>query len=201
MKLWSMPSSGNSYKVRLALALLGREAELVDIEAGSPEIVVAHATGRLPFGKAPVPELPGGDILPESNAILKWLGEGSALVPSDPDDRAMMLAWMFWEQNQHEGTIAVRGALRHYPDRRHLATPERMAELLDRGHAALAVMEKRLAEHEWLVGSSVSLADICLYAYTDSADSRGGFDMARYPGITRWLDRIAGLPGYIGIDA
>ena len=127
MKLYSMPSSGNSYKVRLLLALLGREAEIVDVEDSSPAIATAKAEGRLPFGKAPVLELDDGRLLPESNAILCYLGEGTAFVPADPVLKAEMLGWMFWEQNQHEGVVAVRGALQFYPPRRHLATPERMA--------------------------------------------------------------------------
>ncbi|WP_288950835.1 glutathione S-transferase family protein [uncultured Paracoccus sp.] len=201
MKLWSMPSSGNSYKVRLLLALLGRECEIIDVEDSSPELAEAKAAGQLPFGKAPVLKLDDGRLLPESNAILCWLGEGTSFVPADPFLRSRMLAWMFWEQNQHEAVIAVRGALRSYPSRRHLATPGRMAELLERGHALLQVMEDRLAGHDWLVGDAISLADICLYGYTHTAGSKGGFDMARFPGIVRWLDRIAALPGYRGLTA
>lgn len=201
MKLYSMPSSGNSYKVRLLLALLGRPAEIVDVEDSSPAIAQAKAEGRLPFGKAPVLELDDGQLLPESNAILCWLGEGTAFVASDALDRARMLSWMFWEQNQHEGVIAVRGALQFYPARRHLATPERMADLLERGHALLQIMEDRLAAHDWLAGDAVSLADICLYGYTHTAGPRGGFDMSRFPGINAWIGRISALPGYKGLDA
>lgn len=201
MRLYSMPSSGNSYKVRLLLALLGRDCDIVDVEDQSPALATAKAGCRLPFGKAPVLELEGGRLLPESNAILCWLGEGTAFVPADPFLRAGMLSWMFWEQNQHEGVVAVRGALNHYPHRRAQATPERMAELLDRGHALLQIMENHLIEHDWLVGDAPSLADICLYGYTSSAEARGGFDMARFPAINRWLARIANLPGYKGIEA
>ena len=200
MKLWSMPSSGNSYKVRLLLTLLGRDCEIIDVEEASDALVAAKRDGRLPFGKAPVLELDDGRLLPESNAILCWLGEGSAFVPSDPFTRAEMLSWMFWEQNQHEGVIAVRAALQHYPARRHLATPERMADLLDRGHALLQIMEDRLSGHDWLVGEGVTLADICLYGYTHTAGTRGGFDMARFPGINAWTQRISALPGYKGLN-
>lgn len=200
MKLYSMPSSGNSYKVRLLLALQDRPCDLIDVEDSSHEIAAAKDAGRLPFGKAPVLELDDGRLLPESNAILNYLGEGSDLIPQSPFDRAQMLAWMFWEQNQHEGTIAVRGALNFYPSRHALATPERMAELLDKGHANLAIMERRLADHDWLVGNALTLADICLYAYTHTAGSRGGFDMGRFPGINAWCDRIAALPGYVGLN-
>ena len=194
-----MPSSGNSYKVRLLLALLGRMVEVVDCEYGSDNLDRARAV--LPYGKAPVLELDDGRLLPESNAILCWLGEGTAFVPADPFGRAEMLSWMFWEQNQHEGVIAVRAALRTYPHRRAEATPDRLAALLDSGHALLQVMEDRLEGRDWLTGDAVSLADLCLYAYTHLAGERGGFAMARFPAINRWLDRVAGLPGYVGIDA
>jgi glutathione S-transferase len=199
LRLYSMPSSGNSYKVRLLLALLGREVELVDVEAGSGALAAAKEAGRLPFGKAPVLELPGGRLLPESNAILCWLGEGTRFVPLDPLERAEMLAWMFWEQNSHEGVIAVRAALRSYPHRAAEATPARMAALLEAGHGLLAVMERRLGGRDWLVGAGPSLADICLYAYTHSAGSRGGFEIGRFPAVQRWLDRVAALPGYKGL--
>lgn len=200
MRLYSMPSSGNSYKVRLLLALLGRTVETVDVEDRSDALERARTLGRLPFGKAPVLELDDGRLLPESNAILCWLGEGTALVPADPFGRAEMLSWMFWEQNQHEGVIAVRAALRSYPHRRAQATPERMADLLERGHALLQVIEDRLAGRDWLVGDRPSLADICLYAYTHQAGERGGFDMARFPAIRGWLGRVAALPNHVGLD-
>lgn len=200
MRLYSMPSSGNSYKVRLLLALTGRDCELVDVEDASDALIAAKADGALPFGKAPVLHLDDGRMLPESNAILTWLGDGTAFVPDDAFARAQMLSWMFWEQNQHEGVIAVRAALRSYPSRAHLATPERMADLLKRGHALLAIMEERLAARDWLVGDGASLADICLYAYTHTAGSRGGFDMAGFPAVCAWIERVAALPGYVGLD-
>lgn len=200
MKLYSMPSSGNSYKVRLLLSLLDRPHRIVDVEYQTEALAEAKATGRLPFGKAPVLELDDGRLLPESNAILCWLGEGTAFVPKDSFAKAQMLSWMFWEQNQHEGVIAVRAALLTYAHRRAEATPERLAELLTRGHALLGIMETRLEQQDWLATPEVSLADICLYAYTHTAQSRGGFDLSGFPAVGRWLARIAALPGYVGLD-
>lgn len=201
MKLWSMPSSGNSYKVRLLLALLGRDCDIIDVEYLTDALERANADGALPFGKAPVLQLDDGRVLPESNAILCWLGEGTEFVPQDAFLRAEMLAWMFWEQNQHEAVIAVRAALQVYANRRAGATPERMADLLARGHDLLQIMEDRLSRADWLVGDRASLADICLYAYTHTAATRGGFDMARFGAINDWLARIAQLPRYQGIEA
>ncbi|MFB2594283.1 glutathione S-transferase family protein [Paracoccus sp. p4-l81] len=199
MKLFSMPSSGNSYKVRLLLALLGRRVEVVDCENGSDATRAAKEAGALPFGKLPCLHVEDGRQIAESNAILCYLGEGTAFWPTDPVTRAQMLGWLFWEQYNHEPVIAVRGALQCYPERAHLATPERLAELLDRGHAVLQVMEDRLATHDWLAGDAASLADICLYGYTHSAGDKGGFDMTRFPAINRWLARVAALPGYVGL--
>lgn len=200
MKLYSMRSSGNSYKVRLLLALLGGPCLTVDLESGDPALQAARDAGVLPYGKLPTLELDDGRAIAESNAILCYLGEGTALWPADAVTRAQMLGWMFWEQYSHEPVIAVRAALRSYPERAHLATPERMADLLERGHAALALMEQRLTRADWLAGQAASLADICLYGYTHSAGERGGFDMALFPAIDRWLQRIAALPGHEGLN-
>ena len=197
LTLYSMPSSGNSYKVRLLLALLGRSYVHVGLEYETPELQNAHAEGRLPLKKLPVLELPDGTRLPESNAILCYLAENTDWMPADSLARAQVLGWMFWEQNQHECVIAVRAALKVYPNRAHLATPERMAELLARGHEVLGQMEDRLAKHDWLVGEAPTIADLSLFAYTHSAGEKGGFDLSRFPGINRWIARIAALPGYI----
>ena len=198
--LYSMPSSGNSYKARLLLALLGQNYRHIGMEYETSALADAHATGALPLGKLPVLVLDDGTAIPESNAILFYLAEGTDWMPDDPVTRAKALGWMFWEQNQHEGVIAVRAALRVYASRAHLATPERMAELLEQGHALLATMDKHLQAQDWLAGDRASVADIALYAYTHSAETKGGFDLQPFPALRAWLARIAALPGYVGLD-
>ena len=198
--LYSMPSSGNSYKVRLLMSLLGLSYRHVGLEYETEALAKAHADGTLPLRKLPVLELNDGTRIPESNAILCYLAEASGWMPSDPVERAKVLGWMFWEQNQHEGVIAVRAAILSYASRAHLRTPERLAELLDRGHALLGQMEERLEDHDWIATDAPSIADISLYAYTHSAGAKGGFDLERFPAIGRWLDRIAAMRGYVGLD-
>lgn len=200
LTLYSMPSSGNSYKARLLLSFLGLPYKHVGMEYLTPELDAAHAAGTLPLGKLPTLELEDGTRLPESNAILCYLADGTDWLPHDALARAQVLAWMFWEQNQHEGVIAVRAAILHYENRAHLRTPERLSELLDRGQMLLGTMEKRLSRSDWLTDAGPTVADISLYAYTHTAETLGGFDLSPFPGVNAWLGRIASMPNYVGLD-
>ncbi|AZQ65751.1 glutathione S-transferase family protein [Silicimonas algicola] len=199
LTLYSMPSSGNSYKVRLLLALLGRPYRHLGMEYESTALAAAHSMGALPLKKLPVLELADGTRIPESNAILCYLADGTDWMPSDPVERALTLGWMFWEQNQHEGVIAVRAAILSYESRRHLRTPERLGELLDRGHALLAIMDEALRTRDWIAIDRPTVADISLYGYTHSAGTKGGFDLARFPAVQAWLARVEALPGHVGL--
>ena len=67
------------------------------------------------------------------------------------------------------------------------------------GYQALDIMEKVLAKSTFLVGSSISIADLSLYAYTHVAHE-GGFDLENYPGLNRWLNQIASMNGYVSMN-
>ncbi|MBO0663408.1 glutathione S-transferase family protein [Jiella sp. MQZ9-1] len=193
--IYGMPDSGNCYKPRLLCALTGQTFQHVTvsmIDGGTrrPAYLAKNANG-----KVPLLELGDGRLLPESNAILWFLGEATAFVPADAFARAEMLSWMFFEQYSHEPAIAVRRSLMIHPHRAEAATPERLAETLVGGEAALRVMEARLAAQDWLAGSGPSLADIALYAYTHVAEE-GGFELTTFPAVSAWLARVAALPGY-----
>ncbi|MFO1417063.1 MAG: glutathione binding-like protein, partial [Methylotetracoccus sp.] len=131
------------------------------------------------------------------DAILFYLAEGTPFLPDDRLGRARVLQWLFFEQYSHEPFIAVARFILHLlpPD-----TPRRaeLPRLHQGGHAALAVMERRLAEHPFLVADRYTIADIALYAYTH-VSAEGGFDLAGYPGVTAWLARVAAQPGHVEI--
>ena len=61
-------------------------------------------------------------------------------------------------------------------------------------------MDDHLADHPFLVGGALTLADIALFAYTHVAEE-GGFDLSSYPHVGAWIERIAALPRHIAIDA
>jgi glutathione S-transferase len=198
--LFEQHSSGNCYKVRLLLTHLKRPFQTVEVSARDGATRKIDYLAKNPIGKVPTAQLDDGRYLAESNAILLHFAEGTPYLPADAYDRAKAYEWLFFEQYTHEPAIAVRRSLIHYPERRALATPERMAQLLDAGNHALGVMEKRLAQADWLTGEAFSIADIALYAYTHTAEE-GGYDLAPYPGIRRWLSRVAALPGHVTLNA
>src|SRR5262245_31224645 len=159
--LHSTQSSGNCYKPRLLMHQLGIMFRLVDTDSTKGQTRTPEFLALNPNGRVPLLILPDGRLLPESNAILLYLAEGTRYLPSDKYDRATCCQWLFFEQYDHEPTIAVaRSWLAIYPDRIGRATPEQIADWHKRGNRALAVMEKRLSGHEWLAGSAYSVADI-----------------------------------------
>ncbi len=152
-----------------------------------------------PIGRTPLVEFEDGRRLAESDAILLHFAEGTKYLPADSYDRAKAYEWLFFEQYEHEPSIAVRRSIMTAPERAHLKTPERLAQTLEKGNAALSVMEKRLSEADWLAGDAYSVADIALYAYTHCADE-GGYELSAFPGVTTWLKRVASQPGHVPID-
>jgi glutathione S-transferase len=190
--------SGNCHKLRLLLEQLGRDYRWVEVDitqgaTRTPEYLAKNANGRVPML-----EDGSGRILVESNAILWYLAEGSAFLPEDRWQRAQALSWMCFEQYSHEPYVAVARFIRGWTP---LDSPRRTAELprcMERGHAALAVMERHLSQAPWFTGQDYGIADIALFAYTDVAH-HGGFDLAPYPALRDWLVRVRATPRFVPI--
>ena len=189
--VYGMASSGNCHKIKMALEHLRlpyqwRETDTLKGETRTPSFLA-----MIPNGKVPVLAVDERTYLPESNAILWFLGEGTPLVPEDKFQRARVLQWMFFEQYSHETAIAVARYLRAFLKRH---DDPRLRDLEKRGYEALGVMDRHLAEREYFAGNALSIADLALFAYTHKADE-GGFDLAAYPAVRAWLERVAAAPG------
>jgi glutathione S-transferase len=138
-----------------------------------------------PAGQVPVVEFDDGRHLAQSNAIIRYLARGTALLPADPYEQAKVDEWMFWEQYSHEPYIAVcRFQMRYLGRPKDAREPKRV----ERGEAALDLMERTLAGRDWFVGTTCSVADIALVAYT-RLSHEGGFDLASRPRIRAWIAR------------
>jgi glutathione S-transferase len=199
MLLYNSAVSGNCYKVRLLAAHLGLPLELEELSVVDRSNR-AEVLGNLnPARRVPTLVLDDGRPLAESNAILWYLGDGTQYVPTDPYARAQVLQWQFFEQYQVEPSLAVVRFLIAFSGQaeKHAGKIE---EQTANGYIALDAMERHLDGRDFLVGGQYTLADISLYAYTHVAPE-GGFDLEPYPAIRAWIDRVAGQPGHITIDA
>ena len=199
LTLYSQQNSGNAYKPRLIMAQLGIPFRLVDVNTYDGSTRTTEFLEKNPIGKVPLLEWEDGRRLAESNAMLLHLAEGTRLLPSDPFDRAKAYEWLFFEQYSHEPAIAVRRSILTAPERAAQRTPERLASLLEAGNRALAVMERRLGNADWLAGDDYSVADIALFAYTHKAHE-GGFDLTGFPGVEAWVARVAIRPGHVPME-
>ncbi|WP_105901552.1 glutathione S-transferase family protein [Vibrio gangliei] len=195
MKVYGDTLSGNCYKVKLVLSLLGIEHEWqhVDIlkgEAKTPTFLAIN-----PNGKVPTVLLDDGRVLSESNAIIGYFADGTDLIPQDRFLKAKAYQWLFFEQYSHEPFIAVARFIQKYQG----MPAERLDEyhsLQPGGHKALTIMEQALRESDYLVGETLTIADIALYGYTHVAHE-GGFDLSQYPAIQAWCQRICEHDGYV----
>ena len=193
--LYGMSDSGNSYKIKLALAQLEIDYKWVEVDPLKGETRTRGFLNKNPNGKVPVLELDDGSYLSESNAILNYLADGTALLPGAPLARARVLQWMFFEQYSHEPYVAVARSILRYdpPD-----SPSRaeLPRLRERGNHALSVMEQHMAETPYFVGGRYSIADIALYAYTHCA-ADGGLDLTAYPAVSDWLMMVRTQPNFV----
>ena len=194
MRLYAMSGSGNCWKAASVMEQLGIDFEWVEMDVVNGASRTPEFLARNPNGKVPLLEIRPGQYLAESNAMLCYLAEGSALLPAERYARAKVLEWMFFEQYSHEPYIAtVRYWVKFLGKRDEWR--EKIATAMERGHAALGVMERQLQRQAFLAGEVYTIADIALFAYTHVADE-GGYDLAAYPRVRGWLARVAKQPRF-----
>ena len=195
IELYGDSISGNCYKLQLACAQLGIDYIWHEVDILAGETRTEDYLAMNPHGKVPLLALPDGRYLSESNAILWYLADGSALAGRDRFESANVLRWMFFEQYSHEPYIATSRFIIRYLGR----PEEREGDLESRrggGYMALDIMEQELSGNDFIANDAYSIADIALYAYTHVADE-GGFDLGAYPQISAWLARVRQQAGFV----
>lgn len=199
MKVYGDSRSGNCYKIKLLMSLLDLPHEWIPVNILGGETATAEFLAKNPNGKVPLLECTDGRYLCESNAILNFIAAGSDYLPTDPYSLAKVQEWQFFEQYSHEPYIAVARFIATY-----LGLPEdRRAEYESKqagGHKALTVMDMQLSKTPYLVGDTLTTADIALYGYTHVAHE-GGFDLSLYPAVQRWLVRVKSHPNYVAMES
>jgi glutathione S-transferase len=185
VKIHGDTSSGNCLKIKYTADHLGLPYTWIAVSALDGETKRPEFLARNPFGQIPVIELDDGRHLAQSNAIIRYLARGTELLPDDPFTQAKIDEWLFWEQYSHEPYIAVCRFHMLYLGRPREA---REAWRVERGEAALDLMERHLSSHPYLVGATITIADIALLAYTRVA-ADGGFDLSPRPNVNGWIAR------------
>ena len=137
-----------------------------------------------PWGQVPAVDLDDGRTLAQSNAIIRYLARGSELIPADAFAAAKMDEWLFWEQYSHEPYVAVCRFQMVYLGKNAVRARSRegQARLSPRSTIWSGISAKTVS---WSA-TTFSLADVALVAYTRVAHE-GGFDLARYASIRRWI--------------
>lgn len=172
MKLHGMRASGNCYKALLAASMLGLELEWVETDLFKGDTRTPAFLAKNPNGKVPLLELDDGRVLPESNAILCYLAEGSPLLPSGRFERAEVLQWLFFEQYSHEPYVAVARFIAKFLPADHPRRAD-LPRLREKSRDALGVMETALSKRPYLASTGFGIADIALFAYTHDAPAAG----------------------------
>ena len=193
MRIYGDTGSGNCLKVKWVADHLRLPYDWIEVDTLKGGSRTADFLKLNAWGQVPAVELDDGRTLAQSNAIIRYLARGSDLIPSEVYAAAQMDAWLFWEQNSHEPSVAVCRFQMVY-----LGKPAsaRDPNLVKRGDAALDLLERTFADKHFLLGETFSLADVSLLAYTRMAHE-GGFDLAARPSLRRWIGEAEaqlGLP-------
>lgn len=195
MKLYHHPLSGHAHRARLFLSLLGVDHELVPVDLAQGAHKQPSFLALNPFGQVPVLD-DDGTIVTDSVAILVYLAKKlrrSDWLPEAPAAAAEVQKWL---------SVAA-GQIAYGPAAARLVTvfgaPFRPAEVIQRAHGILALVETSLADRRFLTGATPTVADVALYSYIARAPE-GNVDLQPYPQVRAWLARIEALPGFVAFD-
>ncbi|MBT2968695.1 MAG: glutathione S-transferase [gamma proteobacterium symbiont of Ctena orbiculata] len=192
LKLYNFPRSGNCYKVRLLLSMLGLDYERVDLDLIKGESLTEAFKRINPRGQVPV--LVDGDlVIWDSMAILVYLARryaASDWLPTDPLGETRVMQWLAVSENELlYGLARARAALV-------FGKPFDLKLCQQDGRAGLSVLELKLSESDWLAADNVSIADIACYPYVSLA-AEGEVSLQPYPAVCAWLGRVEGLPDWV----
>lgn len=168
------------------------EVHSVDISADEqfkPEFLAISPNNRIP---AIVDEDgPGGEPLSifESGAILVYLAEktDSDLLPSEPVTRAKVMQWLMWQMG---GLGPMVGQAHHFLFNPKEVVPYAQKRYHNETKRLYGVMDKQLADNEFLAGDNYSIADIACYPWI-SRHERHQVDLNEFPNVKRWFDQIS----------
>jgi glutathione S-transferase len=192
MKLYMSPSSGNAYKVRLLLEMLGVPYEKAQLDFPGKEHKQPPFLAINPRGQVPALE-DEGRVFWDSTACLVYVARkhgGERWLPTDPAGMAEVMQWLALANNElHYGLQWGRGVVNKIKQ-------GNLEEYQGYGNKGLEVLEGRLKGNDWLACGRPTIADLACYPYT-VVSPEGGFKLENYPAVQAWLKRVEALPGWV----
>ncbi|MGR3491577.1 MAG: glutathione S-transferase family protein [Shimia sp.] len=194
LRLHCFGESGNAYKAALTLELAGMEWEPVKLDFFAGAARTDDWRAQNVMAEAPLLEGPDGFSLSQSGAIQQWVVDQTGKLGGVPKDKYEVLRWVLWDNHKMSSQAGVTRFMLNFLPEQH-RKPDVIAFLQGRLKGALDTLNRHLQGREWIVGESLTVADIscCSYLYYPEPF---GFDRADWPAIDAWLDRIAETPGW-----
>ena len=194
MKLYDFELSGNAYRIRLMLALLGLNYEPVPLKLMQGEQREPAFLKLNPRGQVPTLD-DDGTVVWDSLAILVYLARkygGEKWLPVDAEGMAEVMQWLAVMENEVLYGLARARVICKFK------RPGNLEEAQLLGRKGLDVLEQRLAARPWLALDRVTIADIGCFPYVALAPE-GDIPLDNYRGVRDWIERIKALPGFVGM--
>ncbi|MDE3081619.1 MAG: glutathione S-transferase family protein [Paracoccaceae bacterium] len=193
-KLYCFGESGNAYKAALTMTLAGYDWTPVYVDFFNGETRTPAFRAINEMGEVPV--FVEDDVtISQSGVIQEYVASKTGkLGGKDEAERRDVLRWLFWDNHKMSSQAgSLRFLMNFLPEDKR--PQEAIRWLQGRMKAAYATLEHHLEDRDWLVGDSVTIADIacCSYLYYPEPF---GFSRDDWPNIAAWLDRIAAQPGW-----
>ena len=195
LKLYDLDRSGNCYKVRLLMSMLGLEYERMHTDSTAGETQTAEFKRLNPRGQIPV-LVDGETVIWDSLAILVYLARrygDERWLPTDALGEARVMQWLAVSENELlYGLARARVTVL-------FKRPFDLSQCHNDARPGLEAMEQRLTTDFWLAAEHPTIADVACYPYVSLAEV-GQFSLEPYPAVRTWLQRFEGLPGWLAMD-
>lgn len=200
MKLYDLQRSGNCYKIRLFLSLIGIEYTKIPVDLHAGENRTSEFLSMNPNGLIPV-LVDGSETIYDSIAILSYLAKvyaDESWFPGEPVQFSKVIRWLAFEQSEvRYGLARARVIALKNPST--LGSTGTLEESQVIGKLALKILNKKLSKSTWLADSrQATICDIACYPYTAMSND-GGISLELYPAVIRWIENIERLDGYIAL--
>jgi glutathione S-transferase len=195
IQLYGHELSGNSYKAKLMLSLLGLEYEWIKVDLLAGEHRQPAFLALNPFGQVPV-LVDGETVLADAQAILVYLAcqyGGKSWLPLEAEPLSRIVRWL----------SITAGEVRQGPESARLyhlfkATSINLEQTVQKSGFILTQLENHLGERDWLELGHPTIADVAVFPYIALATD-GKIDLTPYPNVVAWIDRIKHLSGFVGM--